>query len=203
VLTTRVRAVISAVLCAAAVLMVVPSETAAEVRPPFAPPVHAPVADPYRPPVGPYDAGNRGIDYATIPGTLVGAAGAGVVQFAGEIAGQLYVTILHEGGVRTSYSYLAAITVVVGQPVQLGQTIGVAGPDLQVGARIGRTYIDPAGLWGGPPHVFLVPLADGGGAETTPRTYLPAVRAPTTTTRAQRAAPTPDRPVGRGAWRHF
>ena len=34
----------------------------------YQPPVDAPVTDPFRPPLTPYGPGNRGIDYATVPG---------------------------------------------------------------------------------------------------------------------------------------
>lgn len=131
---------------------------------PYQPPVVAPVVDGFRPPANPYGPGNRGIDYATEPGTPVGAAGDGVVTFAGPVAGALHVTVLHPDGIRTSYSFLAAVLVSQGQRVARGQPVGLAGPRLQVGARTGpRRYIDPAGLWGQHLHVWLVPL-DGAGA---------------------------------------
>lgn len=128
---------------------------------PYQPPVVAPVVDPFRAPTNPYGAGNRGIEYATAPGTPIEAAGDGVVVFAGSIAGSLYVTVLHPDGIRTSYSFLAAISVQLGQRVAQGDGVGFSGPMFHVGARIGSTYIDPALLWDGPPHVALVPL-DGG-----------------------------------------
>ena len=43
----------------------------------YSPPVDAPVVDGFRPPATPYGAGNRGIDYATVPGTPVRAAADG------------------------------------------------------------------------------------------------------------------------------
>ena len=130
-------------------------------RRPYIPPVDAPVTDPFRAPTNPYGPGNRGIDYQTEPGTPVRAAGAGVVVFAGAVAGQNYVTILHPDGVRTSYSYLVAVYVQEGQVIAQGTILGTAGATFHVGARIGDEYIDPMTLWGGSPHVALVPL-DGG-----------------------------------------
>ena len=143
----------------------------------YAPPTDAPVIDPFRLPAGPYAAGNRGIEYRTEPGSPVRAAGAGVVTFAGPVAGSRFVTVLHRDGIRTSYSYLARIEVTQGETVALGQPVGVAGPRLHVGARRGDTYIDPASLWSrGPPRVVLVPL-DGAGAAAAPTPRAPP-RAP-------------------------
>lgn len=140
----------------------------------YRPPVNAPVLDPFRPPLTPYGPGNRGIDYATVAGTPVLVAADGLVVFAGPVAGGLHVTVLHGDGVRTTYSYLAAIRVPEGQVVRSGDVVGLAAATLHVGARRGDTYIDPATLWGrpvGPPAVHLVPL-DGGrrdvGAILTP-----------------------------------
>ncbi len=130
----------------------------------YAPPVVAPVTDPFRPPPQPWLPGNRGIEYATEPGTPVRSAGRGRVTFAGSVAGALHVTVSHPDGIRTSYSFLAAIVVSVGAEVVRGQVLGTTGDRLHVGARRGDTYIDPASLWGatGPPWVRLAPLDVGG-----------------------------------------
>jgi murein DD-endopeptidase MepM/ murein hydrolase activator NlpD len=124
----------------------------------YKPPVDGPIVDPFRPPPLPWDAGNRGIDYAPGPGTPVHAAADGEVVFAGQVGGQLHVVILHADGIRTSYSFLQSIAVHRGDKVTQGQVVGTAGDDLHFGARVGDTYIDPTTLFdGGPPHVFLVP----------------------------------------------
>lgn len=126
-------------------------------------PVDAPVVDRFRPPPQPWLPGNRGIEYATEPGTPVRATGRGLVAFAGPVAGSLHVTVAHPDGIRTSYSFLAAVHVRVGQAVAGGTVVGTAGARLHVGARRGDAYIDPESLWGGdgPPWVRLVPR-DGG-----------------------------------------
>ena len=131
----------------------------------YAPPVAAPVIDPFRPPPQPWLPGNRGIEYATTPGTSVRAAGRGRVSFAGPVAGALHVTVAHPDGIRTSYSFLATVTVRAGADVVRGQVVGTAGGRLHVGARRGDTYIDPASLWAaaGPPWVRLAPLDRDGG----------------------------------------
>jgi len=131
----------------------------------YEPPVDAPITDPFRPPLTPYGPGNRGIDYATEPGASVRAAADGMVVFAGPVAGGLHVTVLHADGIRTTYSFLAAIRVRERQAVRGGDVVGLTGATLHIGARRGDTYIDPASLWGrstGPPAVHLVPL-DGFG----------------------------------------
>ena len=139
----------------------------------YVPPVVAPVIDPYRPPPTPYARGNRGIEYATVPGTPVLAAGAGVVVFAGRVGSGLHVTVRHPDGVRTSYSFLALVLVRVGQHVDHRVAVGLAGARLHVGARRGTAYIDPAGLWmRGPPHVFLVSLGGAAPAAAWPRNSL-------------------------------
>ncbi len=136
---------------------------------PYLPPVEAPVTDPFRPPPTPYAAGNRGLEYATVSGTPVRAAAAGVVTFAGSVAGGLHVTVAHPDGIRTSYSFLASIAVRRGATVGQGQVLGRSGRRLHLGARRGDTYLDPASLWGsrGPPRVALVPL-DGAGPTRPP-----------------------------------
>jgi hypothetical protein len=115
----------------------------------YIPPVDAPVSDPFRPPAQPFGPGNRGLEYATVPGTPVRASADGTVVFAGPVGGALHVTILHADGVRTSYSFLAAVDVVLGQPVHQGDRIGTAGSVFHFGARLGDSYIDPASLFAG------------------------------------------------------
>jgi pimeloyl-ACP methyl ester carboxylesterase len=123
------------------------------------PPVDAPIVDPFRPPAGPYAAGNRGIEYDTVPGMGVRASGDGTVAFAGAVGGSLHVTVRHGGGVRTSYSFLAGIDVVLGQQVRQGDRLGTAGERLHFGARLGDSYFDPASLFGGTvTELELLPL---------------------------------------------
>ena len=132
--------------------------------PRYRPPLDAPVVDPFRPPAEPWLAGNRGLEYETIPGTPVGSVGPGLVVFAGPVAGQLYVTVLHPDGIRSSYSYLAAVSVAVGDRVRTGDVVGTTGAVFHLGARVGDDYIDPAALFGtvvGKASVFLVPSGPG------------------------------------------
>jgi len=74
---------------------------------------------------------NNGVDLAALPGTMVHAAAAGRVAFAGtepERFGQLIV-IDHGGGWVTAYAYLGKVEVREGQQVAARQSI----------ARIGRS----------------------------------------------------------------
>jgi murein DD-endopeptidase MepM/ murein hydrolase activator NlpD len=145
----------------------------------YRPPLVAPVIDPFRPPAEPWLPGNRGIEYETVPGSPVHAIGPGLVLFAGSVAGQLHVTVLHPDGIRSSYSFLAAISVAVGDRVVGGQQVGVTGATFHLGARRGSTYIDPASLFGTPvgeASVFLVPLGPGHRVRSGPASAGPAAR---------------------------
>lgn len=134
----------------------------------YVPPVDAPVVDPFRPPAGRFGAGNRGLEYATTPGSPVRASAEGTVVFAGPVAGSRHVTVLHGDGLRTSYSFLASIEVVRGQQVAQGDTVGTAGDRLHFGARAGDAYIDPAVLFGGSvTELELLPMPSAGAGAAT------------------------------------
>ena len=154
-------------LATAAVLaLLAPSRAPTRAVEGYQPPVDAPVVDLFRPPATPFGPGNRGIDYATTPGTPVRAAAPGEVAFAGSVGGGLHVVVRHADGIRTSYSFLAAVGVRRGEWVAAGQTVGVAASSLHFGARRGDAYIDPLTLLGGSNgrRVHLVP--DGGPAHS-------------------------------------
>ena len=124
----------------------------------YRPPVDAPVVDPFRPADPNWKSGNRGLEYATAPATEVRAAAAGEVVFAGPVADGLHVVILHDDGLRTSYSFLQLVAVKRGQRVAQGQTVGTTQERFHFGVRAGDAYLDPALLFGdGPPEVHLVP----------------------------------------------
>ena len=93
------------------------------------------------------------------------AAGAGVVRFAGRVAGRGVVVLVHPDGISTEYEPVAT-TVVTGQPVTAGQRIGrVQGRHrgcppagcLHWGARRGTGYLDPLSLLGPLGLVRLLP----------------------------------------------
>ena len=115
----------------------------------FRPPVDAPVSDPFRMPDGPYGPGNRGIEYATSPGDAVRAGAEGVVSFAGPVAGNLYVTLDHGGGLLSSYSYIDRVSVAHGDSAGRGDVIGFTGETpLHFSVRIDGSYVDPAAFIG-------------------------------------------------------
>ena len=151
--------------CAAALLVALLAATlpaapaAAESSPRHEPPVDAPIRDPFRPPTSRWGRGNRGLEYDTAPGTPVRATADGVVTFAGDVAGSRHVTVRHADGVRTSYSFLDEVHVLVGQQVRQGDVVGTTAHRLHLGARIGDAYFDPATLFdGAAPTVRLVPF---------------------------------------------
>ncbi|UDY36865.1 murein hydrolase activator EnvC family protein [Dermatobacter hominis] len=127
---------------------------------PYAPPVDAPVSDPFRPPSTPYGPGNRGLEYATVPGATARAIGAGTVTFAGRVAGRGVVTVEHPDGLRSSLTGLVEVRVAAGDRVALGDVLGTTAAVLHLGVRRGDVYQDPAALFvGGPPrHAVLVPV---------------------------------------------
>ena len=125
----------------------------------YRPPVDAPVIDAFRPPAHIGAPGNRGLEYATRPGTAVRAAAPGIVSFAGKVGPDRHVTVAHPDGVRTSYSRLATVAVRSGQRVGAGHIVGTAGASLHFGARIGEAYVDPAVLLGATGRARLVPVA--------------------------------------------
>lgn len=140
----------------------------------YAWPIVGPVINGYRPPSSPYGPGHRGIDIAAPIGTPVMAAADGVVAFAGSVGGNLYVSIDHPDGVRTTYSFLSSIAVHRGDAVAEGDVIAASGhghpsitPDhLHFGARFDGAYIDPLLLLQAPDLATLLrlaPLATPGG----------------------------------------
>ncbi len=119
------------------------------------PPVDGQVVRPFEAPAFAYGPGHRGVDLAAPPGTPVRAAGDGVVSFAGSVAGSLHVVVAHDGGLRTTYAFLAGATVRSGERVTRGQVVGLvggSGPEhepgaLHFGLRLGDRYLDPQRLF--------------------------------------------------------
>jgi murein DD-endopeptidase MepM/ murein hydrolase activator NlpD len=127
-------------------------------------------------PAGPYAAGHRGVDLAAGVGQPVRSAGAGVVSFAGRVAGRGVVSVTHPSGLRTTYEPVTA-SVTTGATVRAGQALGTvsAAPGhclpatcLHWGLRDGDTYLDPLGLLGAV-RVRLLPVWAPAGPGTLPR----------------------------------
>ena len=115
---------------------------------PHLPPVDAPIVDPFRPPSSAYGAGNRGLEYRTVPGQTVRASADGVVSFSGSIGAQQFVSIQHDASLRTTYSFLASRSVARGQRVAQGDKVGTSGTSFHFGALRDGVYIDPETLFG-------------------------------------------------------
>ena len=118
----------------------------------------------FKPPTSPYGPGHRGVDLLGEPGQPVGSGLTGTVAYAGMLAGRGVVVVSH-GATRTTYEPVTA-TVVVGQPVAAGETLGsleLPGSHcfpracLHWGWVAGDTYLDPLRLVGLGP-VRLLPL---------------------------------------------
>lgn len=109
------------------------------------------VTRPFDPPDTPYGRGHRGVDLGGEPGAVVRAAGAGTVGYAGMLAGRGVVTVIHAGGLRTTYEPVE-VSVRAGQPVGAGDPLGVlaaghagcpAAACLHWGLLRGEVYLDP------------------------------------------------------------
>jgi murein DD-endopeptidase MepM/ murein hydrolase activator NlpD len=119
----------------------------------------------FDPPPEPWLAGHRGVDLSASAGAPVRAAGGGVVVYTGTLAGRGVVSILHAGGLRTTYEPVTA-TVQAGDTVAAGDPIGSveaghpgcpAAACLHWGLRRGDVYLDPLALLG-LGRVRLLPL---------------------------------------------
>jgi hypothetical protein len=187
-LASRVLALLAVplVITAPAVPAVAASRSARSPDSGWLRPVDGPVVRPFEEPAGPYAAGHRGADLAAPPGTPVRAAGDGTVVYAGRIAGSLHVTVLHDHGLRTSYSFLSDVAVRQGSTVSRGDVLGTSGgaatgpdPDsghdgavLHLGLRVGDRYVDPMSLFAPvdlAAVVHLAPVGDNDDGSWSPR----------------------------------
>jgi murein DD-endopeptidase MepM/ murein hydrolase activator NlpD len=165
------RLLIVVVLCLALLPVPAAAEPAAP-GPAWAWPMDGPppVTRPFDLADGPFAAGHRGVDLAAAPGSMVLAAGDGVVAFAGMVAGRPVVSVDHAGGLRTTYEPVDP-SVAAGQPVARGSPLGVlltghagcpTAACLHWGVRRGGTYLDPLALLNAV-RVRLLPWRDPGG----------------------------------------
>jgi len=130
-------------------------------------PVVGPVIRSFEPPETSYGPGHRGIDVAAPIGTPVVAPAPGNVTFAGAVAGELFVTVGHGGGLVSTYSWLSAILVRKGDVVHEGVTLAFSGPGhggvtpahLHFGVKRDGAYIDPLSVLSPFSVVGLIRLA--------------------------------------------
>lgn len=121
----------------------------------------------FDPPPRPWLAGHRGVDLAAASGVTVRSPAAGVVTFAGDVAGRGVVTVLHDDGRRSSLEPVTA-TVAAGDRVEAGDALGAlaggahggvpGGPALHWGVREDDRYVDPWALLPGTGPVVLLPV---------------------------------------------
>ena len=109
----------------------------------YRPPVETEVVDYFRPPAHVGAPGNRGLEYEPEPGLPVQASAEGEVVFAGTVAHNRFVTVLHRDGLRTAYGYLGWIAVAEGDWVTAGQLLGTTSTRFFFSVRAGDTYVDP------------------------------------------------------------
>ncbi|WP_427383401.1 murein hydrolase activator EnvC family protein [Janibacter sp. G56] len=123
-------------------------------------------------PDGPYGRGHRGVDLSARVAQPVMAVAVGRVTHVGRIAGRWTVSVTHPSGIRSTYEPVTP-SVRRGDVVGRGTKLGTISSDpghcapatcLHLGARRGRTYLDPLSLFGRR-RVVLLPL---GSALTQP-----------------------------------
>jgi len=117
---------------------------AASAAPCWQPPVVGRVTDPFRAPACPYCAGNRGLEYHVGTNAQVRAVEAGVVTWAGAIAGTRYVVVRHANGWRTTYGHLSESGLSTGDRIARHSIVGTASDSFYFGLRVGEQYRDPA-----------------------------------------------------------
>lgn len=115
----------------------------AEAAPCWTPPVAGRITDPFRAPACRYCAGNRGLEYVVGSNAAVRAVTAGVVTWAGSVAGIRYVVVQHPNGWRVTYGRLDSSSLRIGDLVVRRSLIGAASGSFYFGLRIDARYIDP------------------------------------------------------------
>ena len=120
--------------------------------------VHPFVAPPH-----PYGPGHRGIDLLPVGGGDVRAPAAGVVAFAGQVAGRGVITVDHGDGLVSTLEPVDS-PLSAGTPVDAGATVGVVSSGghaeagtVHFGVRLDGAYINPLVLLGGVPRAVLLP----------------------------------------------
>lgn len=139
------------ITAAAVLIALAPATGAATHAPDYVQPVPGPIVRHFEPPPDPYGPGHRGLDFAAERGTRVVAAAAGEVTFAGQVGGELFVSVVGADGLKTTYSFLDEVLVARGQAVVQGEVIARSGaghagsqaPHLHFGVRRGDDYLDP------------------------------------------------------------
>jgi murein DD-endopeptidase MepM/ murein hydrolase activator NlpD len=131
-------------------------------------PLRGPILRGYEQPSDPYASGHRGIDIGATVGTPVQAAAGGTVHFAGQVGGYLFVSIDHDGGLQTTYSWVSRIDVKKGDWVAKGDVVALSGnghpgsdepTHLHFGVKKDGEYVDPMLYLGAVDLVDMIHLA--------------------------------------------
>jgi len=157
-----------------------PALAAGELAPSFRWPAQGRVVTGFRASSGPYGAGGHsGIDISLEPGSEVRASSEGTVSFAGRTPLGTCVSLVHEGGFKTTYVSLLSACVRQEERVGAGQLLGWSdgcadpshpGPHLHFGLFLNGTPLDPLPFLEGRrldpgESLFLGPWEDGKAAE--------------------------------------
>ncbi|MFI7587748.1 murein hydrolase activator EnvC family protein [Spongisporangium articulatum] len=114
----------------------------------------------------PWSPGHRGTDLAAAPGAAVRSPAAGVVRFAGVVAGKPVVSVDLGGGLTSSFEPVVG-TLRPGTAVAAGQVVGrlsalpghcAPASCLHWGVRRDGAYVDPLALLSGRRPIVLKPL---------------------------------------------
>ena len=133
------------------------------------PPAPLSIAAPFERPRSEWGPGHRGVDLWGQEGDAVVSPGAGVVTFAGMVAGRGVVVILHPSGLRSTLEPVTA-SVTVGEQVRAGEEVGTVALTgshcapracLHWGVRRGAEYVDPLNVTRGFGPIRLLPLRGG------------------------------------------
>lgn len=115
------------------------------------------VTVPFDPPPQPWNSGHRGVDLKVAIGDSILSPAPGTVVYAGVLVDRPVISILHAGGLRSTYEPVDPL-VNVGDIVEAGTPIGTVSREgagehlgLHWGARFGKNeYIDPLRMMAGP-----------------------------------------------------
>lgn len=136
------------------IIVLISASPASASSPWLIPPVDAPLARVFEAPFSQWGSGHRGIDYDVPVGTAVRAVADGTVSFAGDVAATRAVTIVHAGGIESTYSDLSEVLVSEGDVVEQGFWIGRTGrahpsvAGFHLGVKVEGDYVDPQTLMG-------------------------------------------------------
>lgn len=109
----------------------------------------------FDPPSMPWLSGHRGVDLQAPIGSTLRAPAEGTVIFSGTVVDRQVLSLMHEGGLRSTYEPVVPL-VQVGQVVSAGDPIATVAPGhspgpLHWGARFERNqYVNPLRMLTGP-----------------------------------------------------